>query len=78
MRFAHSNHEVGDTLYFYDKHMDDYRPGLVLQRIQHHSMVYYVLEVDTGPPINDTYLRMVSEFRVRTKEQLDEEAQEDE
>lgn len=74
MRFGHSNHEVGSTLYFYDKHMDDYRPGIVLQRIKHHSMVYYVLEVDTGPPINDTYLHMVSEFNVETENPLNEGA----
>lgn len=69
--FRHHNHQPGETLYYYDDYMDDYRPGVVKTRIEHHTLVYYVLEVMTGPPINDSFLHMASEMMVRTEDEVD-------
>lgn len=67
-----SNFEEGDTLYFMDAHTQDYRSGVVFQVVRHHFMTYYVLEVDTGPPINDTFLVMKSACCVFTAEEVAE------
>lgn len=66
----HSNHEAGETLYYFDEHMKQYRPATVFQVIRRYGLIYYVMEVDVGPPINDTFLHMVSEMNVRTENEL--------
>ncbi len=66
----HGDHQGGETLYYYDEYLDDHRPGVVKQRIQHHSLVYYVLEVMTGPPLNDSFLYMTSQMQVWTQDEI--------
>lgn len=53
-------------LYYRCAHIKDYREGVVKLVASHYGMNYYVLEVETGPPINESFLKLVSEFNVRT------------
>lgn len=69
-RRRHSAHKEGDVLYYHDKYMNAYRDGVVLQVIRHTPlMTYYVLEVEV-PIVWDSFLKLVSEFNVKTKEEL--------
>lgn len=69
-RNRHHNHVDGDILYYHCEHMNNWREGAVMQVIPHYGVVYYVLEVCTGPPINEPFLKMVSEYNVRSKDEL--------
>lgn len=65
-RNKYHNHKEGDLLYYRCDYIKDYREGVVKLVVPHYSINYYVLEVETGPPINDSFLKLVSEFNVRT------------
>lgn len=69
-RNRHHNHIEGETLYYHCKYTDNWREGVVKNVIPHYGMVYYVLEVDTGPPINESFLRLVSEFGIKTGDEI--------
>lgn len=73
LRNRNANHPVGTELFYYDQHCRKYRPAVVTHIHKHFMTTYYVMEVDTGPPINDTYLHMSSHHLVRTRDQLDRE-----
>lgn len=66
-RNKHHNHKEGDVLYCRCDHIKDYREGVVKLVVPHYGMNYYVLEVETGPPINESFIKLVSEFNVRTE-----------
>lgn len=70
-RNRHHTHKVGDVLYYQCEHMKQWRKGVVYNVIPHYSMNYYVLEVQTGPPINESFLEMVSEFNVKSEGEVD-------
>lgn len=73
IRERHMTHTEGARLFFYDQYCKKYRPGEVKFVHKHFMTVYYVLEVDTGPPIGDFYLHMVSAFNVKTREELEDD-----
>lgn len=64
-RNRHHSHVVGDVLCYQCDHVGTHRQGVVLNVLKHYSITYYVLEVETGPPINESFLHLVSEFQVK-------------
>jgi len=72
-RNRHSSHNVGDFLYYRCKDIQDWRKGTVYTVVPHYCMNYYVLDVQTGPPINESFLVMISEFNVRAEHEVDNE-----
>lgn len=65
----HRDHVKGDTLYYFDRHMVAYRPGEVYEVIRHNGLIYYILEVQTGAPLHESFLHMVSQMNVVSEDE---------
>ncbi len=66
-RNRHRSHVVGETLHYHCNHTNDIRYGTVLHVMVHCGISHYVLEVETGPPINESFLILLSEFQIKDK-----------
>lgn len=53
----------GDSLCYFDRWIQDYRFGKVINIFEYNGIVYYILEIEV-PIIGDTFIEMVSECSV--------------